>query len=80
MDPFIGEIRLVAFNYAPEGWALCDGRELPINHYQALFALLETKYGGDGVRTFALPKLKGADLLSGLNYVIAMEGVWPQHP
>jgi microcystin-dependent protein len=59
MDPFIGEIRLVPFNYAPKGWALCAGQLLPINQNQALFALLGTTYGGNGQTTFALPDLRG---------------------
>ena len=59
MDPFIGEIRLVPFNFAPKGWALCAGQLLPINQNQALFALLGTTYGGDGRTTFALPDLRG---------------------
>jgi microcystin-dependent protein len=59
MDPFIGEIRLVPFNYAPKGWALCAGQLLPINQNQALFALLGTTYGGNGQTTFAVPDLRG---------------------
>jgi microcystin-dependent protein len=59
MDPFIGEIRLVPYNFAPKGWALCAGQLLPINQNQALFALLGTTYGGDGRTTFALPDLRG---------------------
>jgi microcystin-dependent protein len=59
MDPFIGEIRLVSFNFAPKGWALCAGQLLPINQNQALFSLLGTYYGGDGRTTFALPDLRG---------------------
>ena len=59
MDPFIGEIRLVPFNFAPRGWAICAGQLLPINQNQALFALLGTTYGGDGRTTFALPDLRG---------------------
>jgi microcystin-dependent protein len=58
-DPFIGEIRAVGFNFAPKGWALCDGQLLPINQNQALFSLLGTFYGGDGRTTFALPDLRG---------------------
>jgi microcystin-dependent protein len=58
-DAFIGEIRLVAFNYAPQGWALCNGQTLPIPQYQALFALLGNTYGGDGRSNFALPDLRG---------------------
>lgn len=58
-DYYIGEVRLVAFNYAPQGWALCNGQVLPISQYQALFALIGTTYGGDGRSTFALPDLRG---------------------
>jgi microcystin-dependent protein len=59
MDPFLGEIRLVAFSFAPQGWALCEGQLLPINQNTALFSLLGTMYGGDGRTTFALPDLRG---------------------
>ena len=59
MDPFLGEIRLVPFTFAPKGWAFCAGQLLPINQNQALFALLGTTYGGDGRTTFALPDLRG---------------------
>ena len=58
-DPFVGEISLVAFSYAPDGWALCDGRLLPTSQYDALYSLIGTTYGGDGVSTFALPDLRG---------------------
>jgi microcystin-dependent protein len=58
-EPFLAEIRLVSFNFAPKGWALCDGQVLPINQNQALFSILGTTYGGDGVATFALPNLQG---------------------
>ncbi len=57
-EPFIGEIRMVGFNFAPRGWASCDGQLLPISQNQALFALLGTTYGGDGRTTFALPDLR----------------------
>ena len=59
MDPFVGEIRLFAGNYAPENWALCDGSTLQIATYNALYALLGTTYGGDGVNNFKLPDLRG---------------------
>ena len=59
MDPFIGEIRIFGFNYAPAGWATCSGQLLPISSNTALFSLLGTAFGGDGVRTFALPDLRG---------------------
>lgn len=58
-EPFLAEIRIVGFNFAPRGWATCDGQILPINQNQALFSLLGTTYGGDGRTTFALPDLRG---------------------
>ncbi len=58
-DPFIGEIRMFAGNFAPRGWALCDGQLLPITQNTALFSILGTTYGGDGRETFALPDLRG---------------------
>jgi len=57
--PFLSELRWVSFNFAPKGWALCNGQTLPINQNQALFALLGTTYGGNGQTTFALPDLRG---------------------
>jgi microcystin-dependent protein len=57
MDPFVGEIRVVGFNFAPSGWALCNGQLLPISQNTALFSLLGTYYGGDGKSTFALPNV-----------------------
>ena len=58
-EPFLSEIRIMSFNYAPKGWAMCNGQFLPINQNQALFALLGTTYGGNGQTTFALPDLRG---------------------
>lgn len=58
-SPYLAEIRIVSFGFAPKGWALCNGQLLPINQNQALFALLGTTYGGDGRVTFALPNLQG---------------------
>jgi microcystin-dependent protein len=58
--PFIGEIRTFGFNFAPEGWALCNGQLLQISQNQALFAVIGTTYGGDGQSTFGLPNLQGA--------------------
>src|ERR687897_2846363 len=58
-DPFVAEIRLFPFNFAPTGWAWCDGQLLPISQNTALFALLGTFYGGDGKSTFALPDMQG---------------------
>ena len=58
-EPFLAEIRLVGFNFAPRGWAFCDGQILPINQNQSLYSLLGTTYGGDGRTSFALPDLRG---------------------
>jgi len=58
-EPFIGEIAIFGFNFAPRGWAQCDGHLLPISQNQALFSLLGTTYGGDGRTTFGLPDLRG---------------------
>ena len=60
MDPYVAEIRIFAFNFAPKGWATCDGQLMPISQNTALFSLLGTMYGGDGKTTFALPPLDGA--------------------
>src|SRR6478672_9191451 len=60
MDPFVAEIRMFAGNFAPTGWASCDGQLLPISQNTALFSLLGTYYGGDGKSTFALPQLEGS--------------------
>jgi microcystin-dependent protein len=59
MDPFVAEIRIFPFNFAPKGWALCNGQLLPISQNTALFSLLGTTYGGDGRSTFALPDMQG---------------------
>jgi microcystin-dependent protein len=58
-EAFIGDIKVVSFNFAPRNWAMCNGQLLPINQYQPLFSLLGTMYGGDGRTTFALPDLRG---------------------
>lgn len=57
--PFLSEVKIVSFNFAPKGWALCNGQLLPINQNQALFSLLGTTYGGNGQTNFALPDLRG---------------------
>src|SRR5512146_999115 len=59
-SPFVAEIRIFPFNFAPKGWALCDGQLLPLSQNTALFSLLGTTYGGDGKSTFALPNLQGS--------------------
>ena len=58
-EPFLSEIRIMSFAFAPKGWALCNGQLLPINQNQALFSLLGTTFGGDGRVNFALPDLRG---------------------
>src|ERR671931_914626 len=58
-EPFLSEIRIMSFVFAPKGWALCNGQLLPINQNQALFSLLGTTYGGNGQTNFALPDLRG---------------------
>jgi microcystin-dependent protein len=57
--PFLGEIKIVSFNFPPKGWAFCNGQLLPINQNQALFSILGTTYGGDGRVNFGLPDLRG---------------------
>ena len=63
MDPFVAEIRILPFNFAPKGWAHCNGQLLPLSQNTALFSLVGTFYGGDGKSTFALPDLRGASPL-----------------
>jgi microcystin-dependent protein len=78
-EPFLGEIQTFAFNFCPVGWAPLSGQLMPINQNQALFSLLGTTYGGDGITTFALPKwgpiytVNGGTLLP----CIALQGVFP---
>src|SRR6185312_4161857 len=82
-QPYVGEIRIFAGNFAPAGWMFCDGQLLPISEYETLFQLIGTTYGGDGESTFALPDVRGRVPLhqgtlsgSGSNYQLAeMSGV-----
>jgi len=70
-DPYIGEIRMWPANFAPVGWALCDGSLLPISSYDVLFNLIGTTYGGDGQNTFGLPDLRGrAPIHQGPGFVL----------
>jgi microcystin-dependent protein len=79
-DPFVAEIRIFGFNFAPKGWAFCNGQLLPISQNTALFSLLGTFYGGDGKSTFALPGLQGSAALGagqspgGSDYVLGQIG------
>ena len=80
MNPFIGQILMVGFNFAPVGWALCNGQLLTIAQYTALFSLLGTMYGGDGRTNFALPNLQGrvpihqGESVGTSEYVVGMSG------
>ncbi|MBA5637459.1 phage tail protein [Duganella sp. LX20W] len=66
-EPFLGEIKMTSFGFAPRGWALCNGQLLPINQNQALFSILGTSFGGDGRVTFALPDMRGRVPVHGFN-------------
>jgi microcystin-dependent protein len=78
--PYISEIRIFSFNFAPKGWAMCNGQLLPINQNQALFSLMGTTYGGDGRTNFALPNLQGnmpiheGTSIAGNQYVLGQAG------
>ncbi|MFS2109669.1 phage tail protein [Sphingomonas sp. Sphisp140] len=83
---FVGEVRLIAFDFCPDGWVEADGRLLPIRGQQALFALLSNSYGGDGANTFAVPDLRKAipqpvvDKEKRMRYCIAFRGDFPRRP
>ncbi len=84
-DVLLGEIRLFAENYAPDGWVSCDGQLLPIDQNQSLFSLLSNRFGGDARVNFAIPKLNEYYIESGANfgpgnrlkYYIAAQGIYP---
>ncbi len=80
-DSYLGDVRAMSFDFAPQGWAPCQGQLMPIVQNQALFSLLGTTYGGDGHTTFALPALAGEPTQGGaaLTYCICMNGFYPQH-
>ena len=96
MDPFVAEIRIFGFNFAPKGWAFCDGQILPLSQNTALFSLLGTTYGGDGKSTFALPDMQGTSPLApgqgpglslydlgeqtGSDIVSVLQSEMPSHP
>src|SRR3954452_4291776 len=74
-DPYIGEIKVISFNYPPKGWAFCNGQLLPINQNQALFSILGTMYGGNGQTNFALPNMQGRMPISwGQSYNVGQNG------
>ena len=78
-EPFLGEIRIYPYNFAPRGWAFCQGQLLAISQNTALFSLLGTTYGGDGKTTFALPTAKPIFTATGsiLLQCIALQGIFP---
>ncbi|MTV50430.1 tail fiber protein [Heliobacillus mobilis] len=87
MEPILGQIQIFAFNYAPDGWTLCDGRQLQVAQNQALFSLISNTYGGDGRTTFNLPDLRNAAPFPSTNpsapncaYYIATMGIYPPRP
>ena len=74
-EPFLSEIRIMSFNFAPKGWAMCNGQTLPINQNQPLFALLGTTFGGNGQTTFQLPNLQGtAPIHVGQGFTLGQKG------
>jgi microcystin-dependent protein len=79
-EPFLSEIRIMSFAFAPKGWALCNGQFLPINQNQALFSLLGTTFGGDGRTNFALPDLRGRTPIHvGSSHTLGERGGEPAH-
>jgi len=78
MEPILGEIQLYSFTFGMEQWAKCEGQLLNISSYQALYSIIGTTYGGNGITTFALPDLRGAEPVPGMAYHIAMVGAYPQ--
>ena len=77
MEPFIGQIQLFPYHFAPKGWAFCEGQLLQITEYTVLFSLIGDTFGGDARNTFALPDLKAKNLDANLRYCIALEGIYP---
>src|SRR5436190_18978092 len=74
-EPFLGEIKIISWNFPPKGWAFCNGQLLPINQNQALFSILGTTYGGDGRVNFALPDFRGrAPIHQGQGFVLGQNG------
>lgn len=79
-EPFLSEIRIMSFEFAPKGWALCNGQLLPINQNQALFSLLGTSFGGDGRVNFGLPDLRGRTPIHvGSGHTLGERGGEPSH-
>lgn len=73
--PILGEVKIIGWNFAPQGWAFCNGQFLPINQNQALFSILGTMYGGNGQTTFALPDLRGrVPIHQGSGFIVGEKG------
>lgn len=80
-EPFLGEIKIISWNFPPRGWAFCNGQLLPINQNQALFSIMGTTYGGDGRQTFGLPNLQGRiPVHTGNGFVLGQVGGEQSHP
>lgn len=77
MDYYLGQIQLFPFTFTPNYWALCNGQILNIPQNSALFSLLGNKFGGNGTTTFALPNLTNTSPVAGMNYYIAVNGIYP---
>lgn len=77
MQPFLGQITLLPYNFAPMDWAPCQGQLMSINENQALFSLIGTSFGGDGETNFALADLRGKEPTPSTQYCIALAGVYP---
>lgn len=76
-EVIIGSLALFPYTFIPKGWELCNGKRLEISRYQGLFTLIGTKFGGDGKKNFAIPDLTGTEPIPGLNYCIAVQGIFP---
>jgi len=80
MEPFIGQIQLFPYTFAPRGWEFCEGQLLRISDNKALYSLIGGRFGGNGQTTFALPNLKGKEPDPNLHYCIAIDGLYPEQP
>ena len=80
MEYYIGLIALLPYNFSPMGWYLCNGMTLQISQNSALFSLIGTTYGGDGMTTFTIPNMLGLEPVPGMNYYICAYGLYPTRP
>ena len=77
MDPFLGDIVLFSFDFVPVYWMACEGQTLQISTNQALFTLLGTSFGGDGISNFKLPDMRNSVPIVGMHYCISLQGIYP---